>query len=98
MLTNLHGPSDSEFMNPEEKARQPIDAMLTASGWEVPSKHAVNLSAARGVAVCELSCATGEPDFTELCFSPIVFFRPFRARSVLGIVTQGGVAALLALG
>jgi type I restriction enzyme R subunit len=54
MLSNPNGLSDSEFMNPEEKARQRIDAMLTASGWEVQSKDAVNLSAARGVAVCEL--------------------------------------------
>ncbi|MGA3268457.1 MAG: DEAD/DEAH box helicase family protein [Verrucomicrobiota bacterium] len=51
-------------MNPEEKARQQIDAMLTASGWVVQSKDAVNLSAGRGVAVCELPFATGEPDYT----------------------------------
>jgi hypothetical protein len=61
MLSNPNGLSDSEFMNPEEKARQQIDAMLTASGWEVQSKDAVNLSAGRGVAVCELPFATGEP-------------------------------------
>jgi len=51
-------------MTPEEKARQQIDAMLTASGWEVQSKDVVNLSAARGVAVRELSFTTGEPDYT----------------------------------
>jgi type I restriction enzyme, R subunit len=51
-------------MTAEEKARQQIDAQLTASGWAVQTKDKINLSAARGVAVCELSFATGEPDYT----------------------------------
>jgi type I restriction enzyme R subunit len=51
-------------MTPEEKARQQIDAQLAASGWAVQTKDKINLSAARGVAVCELSFATGEPDYT----------------------------------
>jgi len=51
-------------MTPEENARQKIDAMLVASGWAVQTKDRINLSAARGVAVCELSFATGEPDYT----------------------------------
>jgi type I restriction enzyme R subunit len=51
-------------MTPEEKARQQIDTQLTASGWAVQTKDKINLSAARGVAVCELSFATGEPDYT----------------------------------
>jgi len=51
-------------MTPEEKARQKIDAMLTASGWVVQAKDKLNLSASRGVAVCELSFKTGEPDYT----------------------------------
>ena len=51
-------------MTPEEKARQLIDAQLAASGWVVQTKDNLNLSAARGVAVCELSFATGEPDYT----------------------------------
>ena len=38
--------------------------MLTASGWTVQTKDRINLSASRGVAVCELSFATGEPDYT----------------------------------
>ncbi|MGB8168115.1 MAG: DEAD/DEAH box helicase family protein [Chthoniobacteraceae bacterium] len=50
--------------NPEEKARQKIDAMLTASGWVVQTKGQINLSAGRGVAICELSFNTGEPDYT----------------------------------
>jgi len=51
-------------LTPEQRARETIDAMLTASGWTVQTKDAVNLSAARGVAVCELSFATGAPDYT----------------------------------
>jgi type I restriction enzyme R subunit len=51
-------------MTPEELARKNIDAMLEASGWAVQSKDAVNLAAARGVAVEELSFKTGEPDYT----------------------------------
>jgi len=51
-------------MTPEEKARAEIDAMLTASGWAVQMKDRINLSASCGVAVCELSFATGEPDYT----------------------------------
>jgi len=49
---------------PEQLARQKIDAMLKASGWLVQDKNAVNLSAARGVAICELSFKTSEPDYT----------------------------------
>jgi type I restriction enzyme, R subunit len=51
-------------MTPEEKARHQIDAMLLASGWAVQTKDKINLSAARGVAVCELTFANGEPDYT----------------------------------
>lgn len=51
-------------MTPEEKARLEIDAMLKASGWAVQSKQDVNLSAARGVVIAELSFTTGEPDYT----------------------------------
>ncbi len=49
---------------PEQLARHKIDAMLTASGWAVQSKNEINLSAALGVAICELSFKTGEPDYT----------------------------------
>lgn len=49
-------------MTPEEQARQSIDALLDASGWCVQTKDNVNLAARPGVAVCELSFKTGEPD------------------------------------
>jgi type I restriction enzyme, R subunit len=51
-------------MTPEEKARAKIDATLTASGWLVQTKDRINVSASRGVAICELSFNTGEPDYT----------------------------------
>ena len=38
--------------------------MLGASGWVVQTKDRINLSASCGVVVCELSFATGEPDYT----------------------------------
>ncbi len=49
---------------PEELARETIDAMLVAAGWSVQTKANINLSASLGVAVCELSFKTGEPDYT----------------------------------
>jgi type I restriction enzyme, R subunit len=51
-------------LTPEQRARQQIDAMLTASGWTVQTRDRVNLSASRGVAIAELSFKTGEPDYT----------------------------------
>jgi len=50
--------------NPEQLARQQIDAMLVAAGWTVQTKDQINLAASRGVAVCELSFKTGDPDYT----------------------------------
>jgi type I restriction enzyme R subunit len=50
--------------DPEQLARQEIDALLTPCGWVVQDKRAVNLAAARGGAVRELSFKTGEPDYT----------------------------------
>src|SRR3954466_5766658 len=48
----------------EQRARETIDAMLTASGWVSRAKANINLSASRGVAISELTFATGEPDYT----------------------------------
>jgi len=49
---------------PEQQARQTIDALLESCGWVVQDKDAVNLSAAPGVAVGEVSFQSGEPDYT----------------------------------
>ena len=50
-------------LTPEDIAREQIDAMLEASGWQVQDRRDLNLSAGRGVAVRELSLDTGEPDY-----------------------------------
>ncbi len=50
--------------SPENQARENIDALLEHCGWQVQDKSSVNLQAARGVAVRELSFKTGEPDYT----------------------------------
>lgn len=50
--------------DPEQLARQEIDALLKPCGWDVQDKRTVNLAAARGVAVRELTFKSGEPDYT----------------------------------
>jgi type I restriction enzyme R subunit len=49
--------------NPEQIARDKIDAMLKAAGWLVQSKKKVNLSAAQGVAVREYQTDVGPADY-----------------------------------
>lgn len=46
-------------MNPEEEARQEIDGLLAACGWEVQDCKHLNISAARGVAVREFPLLPG---------------------------------------
>src|SRR6266851_3327794 len=48
---------------PEQRARQTIDALLTAGGWQVQERAALDLSAARGVAVREFPLKTGFADY-----------------------------------
>jgi type I site-specific restriction endonuclease len=50
--------------DPEQLARQEIDALLGPCGWVIQDKKSVNLSASRGVAVREFTFQTGEPDYT----------------------------------
>ena len=44
---------DMAYLTPEARARVEIDRMLAAAGWAVQDARAVNLAAARGVAVRE---------------------------------------------
>src|SRR4030095_5109055 len=44
---------------PEEAARKEIDKKLEAAGWQVQRRRQVNIHAARGVAVCEVSLQRG---------------------------------------
>ncbi len=48
---------------PEAQARQNIDDLLTAAGWAVQDRAAMNLGAARGVAVREFPLKTGYADY-----------------------------------
>jgi type I restriction enzyme R subunit len=49
--------------NPEQVARDNIDAMLAAAGWIVQPVKLVNLSASLGVAVREYATASGPADY-----------------------------------
>ncbi len=46
--------------NPEARARQTIDALLTAAGWQVRNIADANIHAAQGVAIREFPLATGD--------------------------------------
>jgi type I restriction enzyme R subunit len=48
---------------PEEQARETIDNLLEAAGWCVQDREALNLGAARGVAVREFPLTTGFADY-----------------------------------
>lgn len=48
---------------PEELARQNIDQLLIAAGWQVQDRTRVNLGAGLGIAVREFPLKTGEADY-----------------------------------
>ena len=48
---------------PESRARQNIDAQLTACGWVIQDRNALNLYASRGVAVREFPMENGYADY-----------------------------------
>ncbi|MEO2005326.1 MAG: type I restriction endonuclease [Candidatus Poribacteria bacterium] len=50
-------------MTPEQLARQKIDSLLAAAGWEVQSHGEMNLGASLGVAVREFHLTTGYADY-----------------------------------
>ncbi|GEO06305.1 type III restriction endonuclease subunit R [Adhaeribacter aerolatus] len=49
--------------NPEQKARDEIDKLLTASGWIIQDKKKVNLSAGTGIAIREYQTDVGPADY-----------------------------------
>ena len=53
-------------LNPEQRARQQIDAQLAACGWVVQDFQAVDFSAGRGIALCEVPLTTGPCDYLLL--------------------------------
>src|SRR5881296_1276875 len=44
---------------PEQKARREIDANLRAAGWLVQARDELDLTAGRGIAVCEFPLQAG---------------------------------------
>ena len=50
-------------MNPEEKARQHIDQLLTAAGWTIQDRDQINLGESLGVAVREFRMSSGPTDY-----------------------------------
>lgn len=55
--------TDIKNQNPEQIARDRIDAMLMEAGWLVQSKGEVNLSKGLGVAVREVNTESGPADY-----------------------------------
>ncbi len=55
--------NDAVNQTPEQIARDKIDKMLVASGWEVQDKDKVNLAANRGIAVREYQTDVGPADY-----------------------------------
>ena len=53
-------------MNPEERARQTIDAQLQQCGWVVQDYKSVDFSAGRGIALREVPLTTGPCDYLLL--------------------------------
>ena len=52
--------------NPEQLARQQIDALLTAAGWVVQDYVAYAPTAARGIALREVPLKSGRCDYLLL--------------------------------
>jgi type I restriction enzyme R subunit len=51
---------------PEQKARQQIDELLSAAGWQIQDYKTLDLSAGRGVAVREVPLKSGRCDYLLL--------------------------------
>ena len=49
--------------NPEQKARDQIDALLAKAGWVVQDKKKIDFSASMGVAVREYQTDVGPADY-----------------------------------
>ena len=50
-------------MTPEEKARQEIDRLLEAAGWQIQDYRNLNLGATLGVAIREFPLESGRSDY-----------------------------------
>ena len=54
---------EKEDMDPEEKARQHIDRLLTAAGWVIQDRAQMDLGESQGVAVREYPMSSGPTDY-----------------------------------
>ncbi|AIZ62806.1 restriction endonuclease subunit R [Hymenobacter sp. DG25B] len=60
------------MLTPEQKARQLIDAQLTAAGWVLQDRDQLNRTASLGVAVREFPTASGPADYALLVEGKLV--------------------------
>lgn len=58
----------AQRLQPEQQAREAIDNMLRAAGWDVQDRQELNLRAAQGVAVREFVMAKGHGRADYLLF------------------------------
>ena len=89
-------------MDPEKKARQNIDQLLTRAGWAIQDRKQMNLGESLGVAVREFPMSTGPTDyllFVERRAVGVIEAKP-EGRTLSGVSEQTkkyltGVPALL---
>jgi hypothetical protein len=77
---------------PEELALENIDKQLTACGWTVQPRNAMNLYGARGVAVRELPLSTSEADdplFVDRKAVEVGLFRAASEARLRHIIPEG---------
>ena len=55
----MNGSATPPMTTPEARARQTIDALLAAAGWQLCNMADANIHAAQGVAIREFPLATG---------------------------------------
>jgi len=81
---------------PEARARQNIDALLTACGWVVQDRAAMNLHAGRGVAVREFPLQTGYADYLLFVDRKAAGVLEAKAEGIplAGVAEQAGVYAV----
>ena len=73
-------------MTPEEEARQEIDRLLEAAGWQVQDYKNLNLGAALGVAISEFPLESGRSDY--LLFVDRIAVGAIEAKPVGTILTD----------
>lgn len=79
--------------NPEQIARDEIDARLTAAGWSVQPSKAIDHGAARGIAVREYQTSVGPADYALFATKRalgVVEAKPNSWGAKMGSVAGGG--------